>query len=38
MHLREMNHSPRFWRCVETAFPEYAVAEAWLDEHAPLLR
>jgi predicted metal-dependent hydrolase len=38
MHLREMNHSPRFWRCVEMACPEYAQAEAWLDEHAALLR
>jgi predicted metal-dependent hydrolase len=38
MHLREMNHSPRFWRLVREAFPECARAEAWLDAHSHLLR
>ncbi len=37
MHLREMNHSPRFWAHVEAAFPERASAEKWLKEHASFL-
>jgi hypothetical protein len=38
MHLREMNHSARFWRLVEAACPDYAMAERWLKAHANLLR
>jgi predicted metal-dependent hydrolase len=38
MHLREMNHSPRFWRLVHAACADYARAEAWLDQHSHLLR
>jgi len=30
MHLREMNHSPRFWACVEEVFPDWRAAEAWI--------
>ena len=30
MHLREMNHSPRFWKLVEQACPDYEQAENWL--------
>jgi predicted metal-dependent hydrolase len=30
MHLREMNHSPRFWACVEEVFPGWRAAEAWI--------
>ena len=30
MHLREPNHSPRFWAHVEAACPDYALARAWL--------
>jgi len=30
MHLREMNHSPRFWACVEEVFPRWQEAEAWI--------
>lgn len=37
MHLREMNHSPRFWREVERVCPDYAVAEKWLKQHPGLL-
>lgn len=37
MHLREMNHSPRFWREVESACAYYQVAERWLKAHARLL-
>ena len=38
MHLRELNHSPGFWREVERACPDYAAAERWLKEHRGLLR
>ena len=38
MHLREMNHSPRYWREVERVCPDYPVAERWLKQHAALLR
>ena len=38
MHLREMNHSPRFWRQVETVCPDYRPAEQWLKQHSRLLR
>jgi predicted metal-dependent hydrolase len=37
-HLREMNHSPRFWREVERLCPNFTQAERWLKEHADLLR
>ena len=30
MHLREMNHSPRFWARVEEVFPGWREAEAWI--------
>ena len=38
MHLLEMNHSPRFWREVERACPDYETAEQWLKQHSDLLR
>lgn len=38
MHLREMNHSPRFWEHVAAACPEYREAEGWLRKHSQLLR
>jgi len=37
-HLREMNHSTRFWREVARLCPNFAEAERWLKEHADLLR
>lgn len=37
MHLREMNHSRRFWRAVAEVCPDYQSAEAWLDEHGAFL-
>jgi hypothetical protein len=30
MHLRQMNHSARYWKLVDDAFPRYREAEAWL--------
>lgn len=38
MHLREMNHSSRFWKHVAAACPRYEEAEQWLDDHDHLLR
>jgi predicted metal-dependent hydrolase len=38
MHLRQMNHSARFWREVEGVCPEYKTAEKWLKEHSSLLK
>jgi len=37
-HVREMNHSRRFWQEVGRLCPEYDLAERWLKEHAELLR
>jgi predicted metal-dependent hydrolase len=37
MHLHEMNHSPRFWKHVEAACPNFAEAERWLRKHSSLL-
>lgn len=37
-HLREMNHSPRFWRVVEHLYPDYRAARRELHErgeHVP---
>lgn len=31
-HLREMNHSPRFWRTVESIFPEFREARKQLKQ------
>ena len=32
-HRLEMNHSPRFWRHVANAMPDYKQAEKWLRKH-----
>ncbi len=32
-HLIEMNHSPRFWKLVEQAMPDYRDKERWLKEN-----
>ena len=34
-HLREMNHSPRFWATVQSVFPEFEAAKKALREQAP---
>jgi predicted metal-dependent hydrolase len=36
-HLVELNHSPRFWRLVETLFPGHAEARRMLDDWTALL-
>jgi len=38
MHRREMNHSIRFWREVESVCPAYEAAERWLKQNAAVLR
>lgn len=30
MHLKQQNHSRRFWRLVEQAYPDFRAAERWL--------
>jgi len=35
MHLKEQNHSRRFWRQVEKACPDFRDAERWLRRHGP---
>ena len=37
-HLREMNHSQRFWREVALLCPDFTAAEKWLKQHSELLR
>lgn len=34
-HLREMNHSPRFWATVQSIFPEFESAKKALRDQAP---
>jgi predicted metal-dependent hydrolase len=36
-HLREMNHSPRFWTLLHGLCPEVDAAEAWLKRHGASL-
>lgn len=36
-HLRELNHSPRFWAEVERILPDYKVSRTWLKEHGDSL-
>jgi predicted metal-dependent hydrolase len=38
MHLREMNHSARFWREVGRVCPDYATAEQWLRQNSSVLK
>lgn len=37
-HLKEMNHSKRFWREVARLCAEFEKAERWLKEHSELFR
>jgi predicted metal-dependent hydrolase len=36
-HLREPNHSRRFWRLVESRRPDWRAQREWLNEHGPEL-
>lgn len=36
-HLKEMNHSSRFWAVVEKYCPDYRAHEKWLKENGPRL-
>ena len=36
-HLREMNHSPRFWALVESLMPDYKQQRKWLKENGHTL-
>jgi hypothetical protein len=38
MHLRQMNHSEKFWREVEQVCPGHIAAKRWLKENPGLLR
>jgi predicted metal-dependent hydrolase len=35
MHLKRMDHSPRFWKLVAAACPDYQAARAWLRTYRP---
>ena len=37
MHLREMNHSPRYWAHVASVCPDYRESEGWLRARSGLL-
>jgi predicted metal-dependent hydrolase len=37
MHMRQPNHSIRFWRLVEAACPGFRDAERWLKKHGAAL-
>jgi predicted metal-dependent hydrolase len=36
-HLRELNHSPRFWTILAEHCPDYPLHQAWLKEHGATL-
>ena len=38
MHLRQMNHSRRFWAEVERVCPDYRAAEEWLKKNSAQVR
>jgi len=37
-HLKEMNHSPRFWKLVEKFMPDYKEYKKWLKENGNTLQ
>ncbi|MEI9474954.1 MAG: SprT family zinc-dependent metalloprotease [Deltaproteobacteria bacterium] len=36
-HIKEKNHSPRFWKIVETTLPDYRIRRDWLKRYGYLL-
>lgn len=38
VHIKEKNHSGRFWNCLESILPDYRKHRLWLKEHGHLLR
>jgi predicted metal-dependent hydrolase len=36
MHLKRLDHSPKFWKLVATACPQYQEARAWLRKYRPV--
>ena len=36
-HMREANHSGRFWKLVEVRRPDWRAQRDWLDQHGPEL-
>lgn len=38
MHLRQMNHSPKYWQEVERVCPDFREAERWLKANGRLLK
>ena len=38
MHLKQLNHSKKYWRLVEDACPDYRKAETWLKENVGILK
>jgi predicted metal-dependent hydrolase len=37
-HLKVRNHSPRFWRAVESLYPGYQAQRDWLRQHGAILK
>lgn len=37
-HLKEMNHSPKYWRIVKKVMPGYMAQERWLKKYGHTLR
>ena len=37
LHIKEKNHSSRFWGALGSFMPDYRERKAWLDENAHLL-
>jgi predicted metal-dependent hydrolase len=38
MHLKQMDHSPGYWKLVADAYPRYVEAREWLRRHGASLR
>jgi predicted metal-dependent hydrolase len=37
-HLKEMNHSKKFWKIVESVMPDYKIKDAWLTKQGHQLK